>query len=259
MATKISARERKLRVLLKDMREKYSALQADHEDLWSDFEIVQRFSAEQVDAISDLKRKYEPKILPRKLTELEQVIRRHVVANLDDLNRIPWLIGTGVESASAKIDSVVGLLNSKVNGDEGILTKTLRVARNAVLCIYDGVQHREYSVMLKCPCTRGERQHHRWPSYTAGCFSQDSDSGSRIGARLWDTAEFLRLHHGYETPKLVAQTTIMALQQLAKELRSREEDLTRLVEKIRKETAANPQPVIVKVSHVESEFSETQL
>jgi hypothetical protein len=256
---KVSAQERKLQVQLKEANEKYSALQAEYEGLWADFEKAQEFSSERVGEVTALKEKYEPKIPQQKRTNFERAIRQRIAENLSDTNKLPWLVGTGVEAASAKIDCVVDLLSSKLNGDEAVLTKTLRVARNAVLCIYDGVQHRECSVMLQCPCTRGVRQHHRWPSYTAGCFSQGSDSGSRIGAGLWDTAEFLRLHHGYETPKLVAQTTIMALQQLAKELRSREEDLTWLVEKIRKETAANPQPVIAKVSHVESEFSETQL
>jgi hypothetical protein len=254
MATKISARERKLQVQLKEGNEKYSALQDEHEGLWTDFAKVQKFSSERVGEIEGLKAKYEPKILPaasrsqerlqrqQQRTELERIIRQRIAENLADVNVLPWLIGTDAEAASTKIDVVVALLNRELNKSEEALTKTLRVVRNAVLIISGDVNDRECAVMLQCPCTNGKQHHHPWPYYTAGCFSEESDDNTRIGGRLWDVAEFVRLHSGYETPKLVAQTAIFALQQLAKELQSKEEDLTRLVEKIRKETAENPRP-----------------
>jgi hypothetical protein len=185
---------------------------------------------------------HEPEIRPYKLTELEQAIRQRIAENLDDVNKLPWLVGTGAEAASTKIDSVVELLNSKAKGDDEVLVKTMRVARNAVLHVCEDVQQREFAVMFQCPCIRAEwqhrkQQHHQWPHYTAGCFSQESDRHNRIGGRLWDVVEFLRLHSGYESPKLVAQAVILALQQIAGELRSKEEGLTRLVEKIRKSVA----------------------
>src|SRR5271170_2701064 len=103
VAKRLSAQERKLQVQLKEANEKYSALQAEYEGLWADFEKVQEFSSERVGEVIDLKEKHEPKIPRQKRTEIERVIRQRVAENLDDLNRIPCLIGTGVESASAKI------------------------------------------------------------------------------------------------------------------------------------------------------------
>jgi hypothetical protein len=239
MATKkVSARERKLQVLLKEADKKYSALETEHEGLWTDFEEVQRFAGDKVDEIRALKKKYEPEIRPYKLTELETVIRQRIVENLDDVNKLPWLVGTGAESASTKIDSVVALLNSEVNGNDEILTKTMRVVRNAVLNIYKDVADREVATMMRCPCLYGEgqhseRRHHDWPHYTAGCFVRENERGNRIRGRIWDVAEFLKLHSGYEMPKLVAHAAILALQQISSELQGKEQDLTRLVEKIR--------------------------
>jgi hypothetical protein len=239
MATKkVSARERKLQRALKLSDEKYSALQTEHEGLWTDFEKVQRFAGDKVDEILALKKKYEPEIRPHKLTELEQVIRQRVVENLDDVNKLPWLVGTGAASASRKIDSVVALLNSEMDGNDEVLTKTMRVVRNAVLHIYKDVEYREVAAMMQCSCLHSEQQHdkrlhHEWPHYAAGCFTEEFERGNRIGGRIWDVAEFLKLRSGYERPKLVAQAVILALKQLAEELRSKEEDLMRLVEKIR--------------------------
>lgn len=242
---KVSARERKLQRALKQADEKYSALQTEHEDLWTDFENVQKFAGDKVDEVLALRKKYEPEIRPIKLTEFENAIRQRIVENLDDVNKLPWLVASGTEAASAKTDSVVALLNSKMGGDDEVLVKTMRVARNALLHVCEGVQYRESAAMMQCPCIRGERQHHEWPHYTAGCFTKECERGDRIGGRLWDVVEFLRLHSGYETPKLVSHTTILALQQIASELRSREEDLTRLVEKIRE---SQSEPLLAEVS-----------
>ena len=248
---KMSAQERKLQVLLKEADEKYLALQAEHEGLWADFEKVQKFSSARVGEVIVLKEKYEPKITPvsaatrkqekQQQAQLDQLLRQQIEANLFDVNQLGWLVGTGPESASAKIDGLVELLNNELNGDSELLVKTMRVARNAVLRIYDGVVGREFAAMVQCSCS-GEgwtqRRHYPWPRYTAGCFTQESERGTQIGGRLWDVAEFLRLHHGYEKPKLVARTIILALQQIADDVRSREKDLMRLLDEIKKPVVA---------------------
>jgi hypothetical protein len=121
-------------------------------------------------------------------------------------------------ASSTKVLNVIILLENALSSKdgwfdvEGRLTKTLRVARNALLHIYHGVEQEEI----------GSAFEKGWETFEKEC-----QSDSRIGGRLWDVAELLRLHHGYESPRPVAQATIYALAQLADELRSKEEDMER--------------------------------
>jgi hypothetical protein len=165
-------------------------------------------------------------------SELKRAIHRIVQQHIDGPNEIPLLVATGKEAASKKLLNVVDLLEDALGDDDNTLVKTMRVARNAILHIYDGVQAREFACMTQCPCVGGGSGHFEWPSYTAGCSSKDADDQSRIGGRLWDVAELLRLHHGNSDPRPVAQSTIYALKQLADELRFKEEDLEREIAKI---------------------------
>jgi hypothetical protein len=236
---KVSAQERKLQVQLKEANEKYSALQAEYEGLWADFEKAQEFSSERVGEVTALKEKYEPKIPQQKRTNFERAIRQRIAENLSDTNKLPWLVGTGVEAASTKIDGVVALLQRELGQSEEVLVKTLRLVRYAVLRICEDVQGREHAVMMECSCIRGNWQqrhenHSPWPHYSAGCFVEQSAGDNRIGGWLWDVCEILRLRNGYENPRPLAQAVVLSLQQIAKELRSKEEDLLRLVSKIQK-------------------------
>jgi hypothetical protein len=94
------------------------------------------------------------------------------------------------------------------------------------------VQDRTDSSTYSANSIGGGSGHFEWPSYTAGCSSKDADDQSRIGGRLWDVAELLRLHHGYSKPPPAAQSVIYALKQLADELRFKEVDLGREIAKI---------------------------
>ncbi len=164
-------------------------------------------------------------------SELEKAIHRIVLKHIDDPNEIPWLVATGAEGASDKILNVVDLLEGALD-DEHRLVKTMRVARNAVLYVCEGVQKREFACMMQCTCISGGSGHLPWASYTAECSSETSDNQTRIGGRLWDVAELLRLHHGYSKPRPVAQSVIYALKQLADELQFKEKDLGREIAKM---------------------------
>jgi hypothetical protein len=184
--------------------------------------------------IKELKEKRELKVRKIAPSELDKVIHRILRKHVEDPNEIPWLVATGTEAASDKISNVVRLLEGALD-DEHRLTKTMRVARNAILHIYEGVRRRETVCLMNCTCIAGGSGHLPFPSYTAGCPSKGFDDGDAIGGRLWNTADLLRLHHGYSNPRPVAQSTIYALRQLADELRFQEDDLEREIAKIGRE------------------------
>ncbi len=195
--------------------------------------------------VKELKEKQQQQPKVRKTvapSELETAIHRVVLKHIDDPNEIPWLVATGKEAASDKISNVVELLEDALNTDDNTLVKTMRVARNAILHIYEGVQRRETACMFQCSCIGGGSEHHAFPSYMAGCFSKGAEDQSFISGRLWDVAELLRLHHGYEKPRPVAQSTIYALKQLADELRFNEDWLAEEIAKISKAVEQCPKP-----------------
>lgn len=176
---------------------------------------------------------------------LEIAIRRVLREHLDDLNGVRWIVASGKQAASDKVLNVVELLEdalTKMDEDDTTLVKTMRVARNALLHIGDDVQRREFACLMNCTCIAGGCGHLPWPSYAAGCHSKTSDDQSRIGGRLWDVAELLRLHHGYERPRPVAQSVIYALKQLADELRFKEDWLAEEIAKISKAVEQCPKP-----------------
>jgi hypothetical protein len=136
------------------------------------------------------------------------------------------LVGTGKDSAATKIDNLISLLEIEMSGDEERLVKTMRAIRNALLAVYRDVEHREMACMMHCSCMDSEK-HSPWPSAAAGCRVAENN----LAGRLWDVAEFLRQHSGYEQPKLVAFTTVEALKELRDEFRFKEEQRERFERK----------------------------
>lgn len=178
--------------------------------------------------------------------EFENRLREDLRASLDDLNAVQWAVASGKEAASKKILDVVEMLegasSSKRKGAENDLVKYMRVARNAILHIYEGVEHREGACMMACGCVFGGGEHSHWPLYAAGCHSEEADEGTRIGGRLWDVANLLRLHNGYVNPRPVALSVVYALKSLASELALKESCLQDVVKKISAESQSLEYP-----------------
>lgn len=109
--------------------------------------------------------------------------------------------------------------------------KTLRAVREALLTIYSDTEHREGSCHMACPCLHGG-EHHRWASFTMGCFSQlHEQRPGGLAGRTWDLCEFIRIHDSYKNPVGVATVVVLALKSLANEFRSKEESLVRAITK----------------------------
>lgn len=167
--------------------------------------------------------------------EFENRLREDLRANLDDLNAVKWAVASGKEAASRKILDVVEMLegasSSKSKCAENDLVKYMRVARNAILHIYEAIEHREGACMMACTCVMG-CGHLPWTLYAAGCHSAESDENTRIGGRLWDVANLLRMNNGYVNPRPVALSVVYALKRLASELALKESCLQDVVKKI---------------------------
>lgn len=169
-------------------------------------------------------------------SEFEGKLREAIRENLDDLNKLSWLVGSGDEASSKKISHVVKMLedalNNKRKDADNRLVKTMRVARNAILHIYEAVEHREGACFMACACVFAGGEHSPWPLYAAGCHSEESDENTRIGGRLWDVANLLRMNNGYVNPRPVALSVVYALKRLASELALKESCLQDVVKKI---------------------------
>lgn len=166
--------------------------------------------------------------------EFENRLREDLRANLDDLNAMKWAVASGKEAASKKILDVVEMLegasSNKSKDAENDLVRYMHVARNAILYIYEAVEYREGARMMASTCVMG-CGHLPWTSYAAGCHSEEADENTRIGGRIWDVANLLRLNNGCHS-RSVALSTVYALKQLAGELAFKEEMLEREVKKI---------------------------
>lgn len=188
-----------------------------------------------MEAIVHVQPKAAARTAKQERLEFEAKLREDLREHLGDLNKVRWVVASGKEAASKKILDVAemldGALSSKGKDAENDLVKYMRVARNAILHIYEAVEHREGACMMACTCVMG-CGHLPWTLYAAGCHSEESDENTRIGGRLWDVAELLRLHHGYSRPRPVALSVVYALKRLASELALKESCLQDVVKKI---------------------------